>query len=268
MTTDSDLLTDIAPITLGHVIDHERPVLPYSKHIKNAMCSDAHSHPRGQFVFSIEGITKVVTSEGIYLIPSSQAFWCPPNHKHQLFFLGQVNIANLFIDPFWAKKLPHEQQVFNVPPLLKELILKAVKRGTNYPSKGKERRLMEVIIDEISELTNSSLALPWSEHPKLQTIMQIILNSPTNNNSIEQWADIVHVSTRTLARIFQKELNMTFSKWRLQARLFYALEKLHEGKTVTFIALELGYSTPSAFITAFRRNLGKSPLEYISTQKS
>lgn len=61
---------------------------------------------------------------------------------------------------------------------------------------------------------------------------------------------------------------MTFSKWRLQARLFYALEELHEGKTVTFIALELGYSTPSAFITAFRRNLGKSPLEYISTQKS
>lgn len=267
MTTNNDLLTNLDTITLGHVIDPERPVLPYWKHIKNAMCSDSHSHPRGQFIFSSEGITKVVTSTGIYLIPSSQAFWCPPNHRHQLFFLGEVNITNLFIDPFWAKMLPSEQQVFDVSSLVKELILKVIKIGTNYPSKGKERRLMEVVIDEISELTHSALALPWSEHPKLQAIMQIILNTPTNNNTIEQWADFSHVSTRTLSRIFKKELNMTFSQWRMQTRLFYALEKLHEGKSVTFIALELGYSTPSAFITAFKRSLGKSPLEYISTQK-
>lgn len=51
---------------------------------------------------------------------------------------------------------------------------------------------------------------------------------------------------------------MTFSKWRMQTRLFYALDKLHEGKSVMFTALELGYSKPSAFITAFRRSLGKS----------
>ncbi|TYK66820.1 AraC family transcriptional regulator [Colwellia echini] len=267
MTTNSDLLTNINPVALGHVIDHERPILPYWKHIKNAMCSDSHSHPRGQFIFSSEGVTKVVTSAGVYLIPSSQAFWCPPNQKHQLFFLGEVNITNLFIDPFWAKKLPSEQQVLDVSPLVKELILKVIKIGTNYPSKGKERRLMEVVIDEISELIPSNLALPWSDHPKLQTIMQIILNAPSSNNTIEEWASLSHVSARTLSRLFNKELNMTFSKWRMQTRLFYALEKLHEGKSVTFIALELGYSTPSSFISAFKRSLGKSPLEYISIQK-
>ncbi|MGR6779158.1 helix-turn-helix domain-containing protein [Moritella viscosa] len=43
-----------------------------------------------------------------------------------------------------------------------------------------------------------------------------------------------------------------------------SIEQLHDGKSVTYIALELGYSTPSAFIAAFRNIMGKSPLEYIT----
>jgi AraC-like DNA-binding protein len=265
MTTCSDLQTKIPPVTLGHIVDPKRPILPYWKKINNAMCSDSHTHPRGQLIFSSKGITRVVTDQGIYLIPSSQAFWCPPNNNHKLYFLGKVEIANLFIDPFWSNKLSKNQKVINVSPLLKELISKAVKVDINYSKNGKEHRLMEVIIDEISELNSSPLALPWSEHPKLKNIMLDIFNNPTNSKNIQQSADFSHISSRTLARIFKKEINMTFSQWRMQARLFYALEKLYEGKSVTFIALELGYSTPSAFITAFRRSLGKSPLDYIST---
>ncbi|ROR94913.1 AraC family transcriptional regulator [Sinobacterium caligoides] len=267
MANPNNPITAIAPIPFGRVVDAEKPVLLYRKYIKDTMGSAAHAHPRGQFIFSTEGITRVVTSTGVYLIPSSQAFWCPPNHKHELFFLGEVNIANLFIDPAWAKSLPSDQQVFNVSPLVRELILKATEIGPDYSPIGKERRLMEVIIDEIAELTHSPLKLPWSEHPKLSKIMRIIFDNPINNNSIEQWADYVHTSTRTLARMFKKEVNMTFSGWRMQVRLFYALEKLHEGEPVTSVAMALGYSSASAFISAFKRNLGQSPLEYIAAKK-
>lgn len=256
-------MTTISPIPLGNIIDSNRPVLPYWKYVTDAMCSESHAHPRGQFIFSNNGITRVITKQGVYLVPSSQAFWCPPNHEHMLIFPGSVEISNLFVDPEWAKFLPPKQQVFDVTPLLKELILKAIHVGTEYSPHTKEHRLMEVIMDEMGSLKASPLALPWTEHNQLQKIMSAIFEDPTNNKNIAQWANFAHTTTRTLARLFKKEVNMTFTEWRMQVRLFYALEQLHQGDTVTTIALNLGYSTPSAFIAAFRKALGKSPLEYI-----
>jgi AraC-like DNA-binding protein len=262
-------MTTIQPVLLGNIIDSKRPVLPYWKHVTDAMCSESHAHPRGQFIFSNNGITRVITKQGVYLVPSSQAFWCPPNHEHMLIFPGSVDISNLFIDPKWAEALPRTQQVFDVSPLLRELILKAVQIGTEYNPKTKEHRLMEVIMDEISLLKASPLTLPWTEQNQLQKIMSAMLEDPTNNQNIEHWASFSHTTTRTLARLFKKEVNMTFTEWRMQVRLFYALEQLHKGgTTVTTIALNLGYSTPSAFIAAFRKALGKSPLEYIFNAKA
>ena len=144
--------------------------------------------------------------------------------------------------------------------------MRAVQIGTDYVPESKEYRLMEVVFDEVSRLEASPLALPWSENRVLDKIMSSFLDSPTNNQSIEQWADFVHSTPRTLARLFKKEVNMTFTEWRMRVRLFYAIEKLYQGISVTSIALDLGYSTPSSFIVAFCKVLGKSPLEYMAKE--
>ena len=263
MTTYSDLLTKIEPIDLGYIIDSDKPVLPYWKQVTNAMCSAPHCHPRGQFIFSVRGITRVVTDDGIFLIPPSQAFWCPPNVTHELVFSGAVDIANLFIDPAWVYSLPLHPQIFNVSALVNYLVKRSMQMGCDYKPNGKEYRLMLVLLDEISVLDKSLLALPWSNRDKLNAILCLLVKEPCNIDTIDQWAESIHVSPRTLARMFQKELGMTFTEWRMRIRLFYAIEQLHAGKSVTYIALELGYSTPSAFIVAFRKIMDKSPLEYI-----
>jgi AraC-like DNA-binding protein len=55
---------------------------------------------------------------------------------------------------------------------------------------------------------------------------------------------------------------MTFGKWRQQLRLMQAMRLLAEGAKVTHAALESGYSTPSAFISMFRKTLGTTPASY------
>jgi AraC-like DNA-binding protein len=68
-----------------------------------------------------------------------------------------------------------------------------------------------------------------------------------------------------MERIFQEDIGMTFARWRQQLRLMRAMVQLAEGAKVTHAALESGYSTPSAFISMFRRSMGTTPTLYFKT---
>ena len=57
---------------------------------------------------------------------------------------------------------------------------------------------------------------------------------------------------------------MTVGKWRQQLRLMQAMRFLAEGQKVTYAALESGYSTPSAFVSMFRKTLGTTPTAYFT----
>jgi AraC-like DNA-binding protein len=65
-----------------------------------------------------------------------------------------------------------------------------------------------------------------------------------------------------LARLFRQETGMSFGAWRQQARLIDALGRLAAGQPVTDVALDLGYQSPSAFTSMFRRALGRAPTHY------
>jgi AraC-like DNA-binding protein len=77
----------------------------------------------------------------------------------------------------------------------------------------------------------------------------------------------VGASKRTVERLFQEDVGMTFGKWRQQLRLMQALRLLAEGGKVTHVALESGYSTPSAFISMFRKMLGSTPASYFRAKE-
>lgn len=56
---------------------------------------------------------------------------------------------------------------------------------------------------------------------------------------------------------------MPFGEWRQRQRFsLAALPMLERGDTVQAIALELGYSTASAFIAMFRRQGGGTPDQF------
>jgi AraC-like DNA-binding protein len=59
-------------------------------------------------------------------------------------------------------------------------------------------------------------------------------------------------------------MGLSFGKWRQQVRLLRALERLAAGAAVTEVAFDLGYDSPSAFVTMFRRALGTTPGRYFA----
>src|SRR6202040_2542789 len=83
-----------------------------------------------------------------------------------------------------------------------------------------------------------------------------------NRRPLAQLCKVGGASKRTVERLFQEDTGMTLEKWRQQLRLMQAMRLLAEGAKVTHAALEAGYSTPSAFISMFRKTLGTTPTLY------
>jgi len=57
---------------------------------------------------------------------------------------------------------------------------------------------------------------------------------------------------------------MSFGQWRQQIRILESLRRLSANDPVTTVHMDLGYDSPSAFISMFKKALGKTPGQYFS----
>jgi len=154
--------------------------------------------------------------------------------------------------------------VVTVSPLLKELILHAVKMPTDYPLDSPEERIMRVILDQIQHLDVKPLSLAIPKEPRLNKIFRELSENPGNKRTLEEWGKLVGATRRTLTRLFHSEIGMSFGQWRQQIRILESLRRLAVNDPVTTVALDLGYDSPSAFISMFKKALGKTPGQYFS----
>jgi AraC-like DNA-binding protein len=126
------------------------------------------------------------------------------------------------------------------------------------------RDLLErVVVNEIQALPVEELSLPMPMSPSLVKIAQGLLAEPAEERSLDDWARLANISPRTLNRRFPMETGYSLGAWRQRARLLRGLELLAEGRSVTTVALELGYCNISAFIALFKRAFGVTPTQYM-----
>lgn len=255
------------PTALGQIIDSGRPIVGLHDQIHADLEMAPHQHPRGQLAYAAEGVIRVYTEAGSWVIPPSQAVWIPGNMQHQTQAQNAAELRHLFIDPFFLDRLPQECSVVEVSSLLRELIMRVAGFGLNYPVDGAEARLCAVILDELSELKSSELHLPGATDRRLQRVMHLMLQCPSAETDLPALAEEVGASERTLSRLFVRETGMNFQQWRRQMLLQEAVKRMGEGQSVTQVALELGYGSSSAFVAMFRRTMGKPPAQYFREVK-
>lgn len=249
------------PVDHGRVNDPQRPILTMSYRLGPGRTPE-HRHSRAHLFYCAEGVFRIMRKDATWMVPPSQAVWIPSYVDHSAYATQPVALLSLFIDSSATTGLPDVCQVVHVGPLLRELILKAVEVGNEYAPSGAAPRLMQVILDELIGLEPAPLSLPLASDKRVRQVCEGLLANPADERSLESWAARVGASARTLARLFVRETSLTFAEWRRQVRLLEAIDRLGKGQTVTRVALDLGYESPSAFIAMFRRTLGASPGKY------
>ena len=119
-----------------------------------------------------------------------------------------------------------------------------------------------VLLDQLHLAPTQACYLPFARSEGLRQVLEALHAEPGDNRPLSEWAGLVHVSERTLARQFLRELGISFGEWRLRLRFLRAIEALEAGLSIQSIAFDLGYSTASAFIAMFQRQARCTPEQY------
>ena len=224
-----------------------------------------HFHDRDQLVYASRGVMTVRAAVGTWVVPTQRAVWIPARIPHTIAMSGKVAMRTLYLKPRLAPSLPNQCCVVNVSPLLKELILHACTFAALKKTVRRQNHVIDLIIDQLEAIEMVPLQLPHVSDPRAVRVAGILLAKPGDSRSLEQLCSKGGASKRTVERLFQEEAGVTFGKWRQQLRLMHAVRLLAEGAKVTHAALDAGYSTPSAFISVFRKILGTTPALYFKT---
>lgn len=221
-----------------------------------------HSHPEDQLVFASNGVMTIRTGEGIWVVPPMRAVWIPAMIPHSVTMHGRVSMRTLYFLHGLVRALPKKCLVMNVSPLLRELILHACSYSKLNKKAPVQRRIIEVIVDQLKAVHSVPLQLPHPSDARALRVVNALLADPGEQSTLERLCKECGASKRTVERLFIAETRMTFSKWRQQLRLLHAVQLIASGEKVTGAALGAGYNSTSAFISMFRKQLGTTPTRY------
>jgi AraC-like DNA-binding protein len=221
-----------------------------------------HSHRRAQLLYAVEGVMLIEAQAGRWVVPPTRAVWLDPGLKHTVRMSGNVRMRTVFVEPGAARDLPRGNCVVEVPPLLRELILDAVRIPLDYAPGSRDDLLMRLLLAELTAIQRLPLYLPWPRDARLRSLCETILDAPDAPHQIASWARTLSMAERSLHRAFQRETGMTLGRWRRHARLFLALERLAHGEKIVAVALDHGYTSQSAFAAMFKRHFGIAPSEF------
>ena len=184
--------------------------------------------------------------------------WWAARTRHEIRCIGLLRMRTVYLKGDHPS-FPTAVQVTGVSALMREIMVRL--------AVGAEPRhlphLAALLVDEIAALNIEPLHLPRARDARIARLASTLREDPADPTSLRGWAERLGLSPRTLIRRIKDETGMTFRELRRQTRILAALEYLSLGESVTNVALDVGFDSPSAFIQAFRSVTGKTPGRYM-----
>jgi AraC-like DNA-binding protein len=233
--------------------------LPTNGHI------ETHRHSWAQLACTLRGALRVGVGQTTWIVPPTRAVWIPPRVDHEVFLVGEVALRTVYVDASAAPRSLETCEVIDVSTLMRELIVTL--GDVDYKKQSlRYEVLARALLEEmrIAPTLSFDLALPADR--RLRSLCEALLEDPGASLSLQEWATRVGASARTLARLFQQDLGMTFGQWRQRVRLAHAAALVSLGTPLADVAASLGYESASAFSAMFKRALGRPPSTFFSSE--
>lgn len=228
-----------------------------------------HSHKKAQFLYTEGGVVYVRTDSHTYFLPARHFIWIPAGVRHSIYPSSEnVMMRNLYFpveqneDAFYAR-----EGIYPVNDLILNLLLYTNRWNGNLQKETKNyivASALKVLLADTAQ-ESLSLSLPMPKDKRLGKVVDYITKNLDKNLQFAEVAAKFGFSTRTLHRLFTKDLGMPFIRFFTICRMLRAIELLAEKQMpVSEIALAVGYSSLPTFSNTFYKLLGSRPTEYIN----
>ena len=239
-----------------------RPVVAVGNDYEAGYPIIAHRHRRCQLLYSPTSVLTVATEHGAWVVPQQNCLWLPAGVEHEVKAMGPMHTRSLYIEPDAVTGMPLQSQVLSVSPLMRSLLMESVYQPLEYEEDSRAGLIMRLLLEELRLLQVQPLSLPLPTAPALAALCRGFVARPTAHDTIDAWSSKIGMSRRAFTRMFRRETGMSFAEWRQRACLLSAVPRLSAGEPVTGVAIDLGYDSPAAFTTMFKRALGQPPSRY------
>ena len=245
------------------VDDHSASVIAVRVDVTgaNAEVPD-HAHRKGQLIFALRGGVTCRVPSGLWMVPPHCGVWVPGGMQHSNLATANARLFFVYIEPE-VVALPDRCCTLSISPLLRELIVELSDQAAEDDER--EKLLTKVLLRELPRMAVQHLHVPFSPEPRLKRIASALAEDPSDRSTLAEWASRVALSESSLARLVVKETGLTFGRWRQQFHLIVAIRELASGASVQQVSAELGYESVTAFITMFKKALGKPPGRYLDS---
>jgi AraC-like DNA-binding protein/quercetin dioxygenase-like cupin family protein len=220
---------------------------------------DWHTHTDHQLAWAAAGVLIVRTSGATWTLPPSRALWIPAGRRHETLSDGSATMRSLYIKPElcpigWPDFTP-----VAASPLLAELIGYLADPGLDA---ARRQHAETMIVDLLQPVPMTAIEVAMPADDRARQVADALVDDPADGRSLEQWGRVVGASERTLARAFVTGTGLPFGRWRTLLRVQSAISALAAGEPVGNVSRRVGYESPSAFVAAFRREIGLTPARY------
>jgi AraC-like DNA-binding protein len=251
-----------------HVESDSRDILLTDENWRAALCGtlddstvvDWHSHDFAQLLCPSKGVVSVVFRSSLCVVPQHYCLWIPAGELHAV--VASINSA------LGVLCIKQTDEVFPDQP--SQPTIRRLELGTEQAA---PERLFDVFshTGEAHESSNQLVRylanIPVPSDRRARPIAFGLVTAPHDLRTLKEWGALSGASERTLARIFQTEVGMSFRTWRTCVQVAQTIALLLSGQTVKSAACSAGYSSPSAFVAAFRSATGESPMRYLRSLK-
>lgn len=228
-----------------------------------------HKHEKGQMLYAEGGIVYVTTEAKTYFLPARHFIWIPAGIAHSIQPNSQsVMMRNLYFpvemneDSFYGT-----EGIYPINDLLLQMMLFTNRWNGNLKKGSRNYSIalaIKAILPEIC-LTNLPLSLPSPKDIRLIKIIYYLDKNLGDTILFSDLADRFGFSERSLYRLFQKDLGMSFIQYFTIRRILKAIELLLEKKlSVNEVAQAVGYNSVPTFSNTFFKTLGQRPSDYLN----
>jgi AraC-like DNA-binding protein len=224
-----------------------------------------HAHDLHQLEYVVQGVLEVETDAGAYVLSERQAAWIPAGLGHISTIDTRVRSVSIFLHPVHLQPTRQDAGIVLVSPLIRQMIIYACR----WPI---ERKSSDAIADAyfhcfaalLAELleSQSPFSLPTTTHPQLAAALKHT-RTTLADITIDDAARAAGMSPRSLRRLCNRELQMTWRDYTQHARLMRAAALLADPElSILQVATRVGFDSASSFTRAFRGAWGRPPSAY------